>query len=243
MNIDLSSVNPVIRDELFVGVLLFAFAFFSFRKSDTSSLLAAILVGGIAWIGYNYILQKNTKLEEERNNSVAALNKDIKERESQAVSAYQDKYYVGKFPKKGLKYLVENSGLVDIATSLRPVRVFDKSRYADLLHLMNVYQKTYMYILMDRYDATVGLDTFIDLGDSILENMYSLVFVLPDRFKHIYGVDPDALVQDNVRRFTVMKRQMTDVLESYVQKELGIRVVPMSLPRASDVDASARQLP
>ena len=98
---------------------------------------------------------------------------------------------------------------------------------------------------MERYNAADTISTFTDLGDSILEIMYGIVLVLPEKFKHIYGVDPDKLVSDNIDKFKLLRRTMTRVLESYAKKELGLNVVPISLPNASDKKsfASVNKLP
>jgi len=165
---------------------------------------------------------------------VVALNKEVKAREGEQVSTFEDKVAVGTFPKKGVKYLVQNAVLMEIATSFGVVRSFDRARYADLILLLNTFQKTYIYILMERYDVADTISTFTDLGESILELMYSLVLVLPEKFKHIYGVDPDKLVNENIAKFKLLRRTMTRVLESYAKKEAGVNAIPISLPSASD---------
>ena len=141
-----------------------------------------------------------------------------------------------------------NGILVEIAKSIGVVRMFDRARYADLLLLLNQWQKTYVYILSDRYDPGTYISIYNDLGDSILENMYSmiLVFPKPNTMKHVYDVVPEKLINTNVNRFLVLKRKMTRVLESYCKKEKGIKVVPISLPQAADDvyhRANANRLP
>ncbi len=162
------------------------------------------------------------------------LNKELKVHEGKQSGVYVDNFQIDAFPKKGLKFLMKNASLVEIVKPLVIVKSFDASRYADLLLLMNQLQKTYIYILMDRLDVGTGLSVFTDIGDAILENMYSFVYVLPDKLKHTYDVEPMKVMNNSIEKFTVLRRHMTSVLESYAKKEHGMHIVPISLPRGDD---------
>lgn len=220
----LSLGEPLVRDYIFLFALGIAFTFYAIQKSETNTLLAMIVIAGVSWVAFTYLKQQSNKLKEVDTSTVGALNKNIKERESEQVASFENLYSVKPFPKKGCKYLVQNKLLLEIATSFNVIRTFDKARYADIITLLNQFQKTYMYILLDRYDAEHMISTFTDIGDSILELMYSLVFILPDKFKHIYEVDPDKLINSNIDKFIVLRRKMTAVLESYAKKELGLKL-------------------
>jgi hypothetical protein len=233
---------PSVRDNLFIGTLLLAYAFFSIGKYETNTLLAIIVISGASWLMYGYLAAQAANERSKRAQKVQMLNDEGAARLAFPATSYQDKFHVLPFPKKGFKYLAMNTILVEIATSLGVVRMFDKARYADLLLLMNQWHKMYVYILSDRYEPCAYLSTFNDLGDSILENMYSMIFVFtsPDALQHVYGVVPEDLLDKNIKRFTVLKRRMTQVLTSYSKKEKGVKTVPLSLPRAADTNASLR---
>lgn len=238
VNIQYLINTPTVRDNLFLGLFLWAFAYNSFRNSETNTLLATILFGGIAYVGYMYLAGTSDTLNSSKANVQAALDKEASWLQGQLSSSNADKMWLPAFPKnkKGFTFLASNPVLVEIATNMRLLRMFDRSRYADLCHLLNTYQKTYTYILGGRYNPESYLHTFQDMGDEILELIYGTVFVIPsqNQLKHVYGVDPEILAQNNADRFTVLRRKMTKVLESYAKKEKGLHVVPESLPIGSN---------
>lgn len=129
--------------------------------------------------------------------------------------AYTDKFSVGRFNR--LRFLPKNPALAAIAHDLRFVRVFDKARYADLLLYMEKFQKTYMYVLGDRYDLNSYTGTLIDLRDAIAETLYSLVFAIPATFKHTYGFLPYPVIQQNIETFQALSRKMLQVVENYAR--------------------------
>jgi hypothetical protein len=224
---------PAVRYNLFAGALLIAFAFYSIRQSDTNTLLSIIVIAGAVWLAYEYLRNQSKTIDAGQDNKIARLDSEAKWQEGHVAERHADMAALPPFPKKGFKYIKTNPILVDIATDLNVIRIFDRARYGDMCHLLNSFQKTYEYILSDRYDAGQYLPIFQDLGDAVIENMYSSVFVLPSKLKHVYGVNPDALVQKNIDRFMVLRRKMSSVLESYAKKELGLQVVPLSLPGAN----------
>ena len=224
---------PEVRDNVFIGAFLIAFAFYSMRGSETNTLISVIIIGGVLWVGYTYLQGQSARLEKTASNIEGALDDEAKWQQGRVLEAHSNAVTMSPFPKKGFKYLKMNPILVEIAKDVSIIRMFDRARYGDLCHLLNTYQKTYMYILSDRYDATQYLSVFQDLGDAVLENMYSYIFVLPPKLKHVYGVDPDALLQDNIKRFTVLRRKMSSILANYAKKERGVHVVPDALPSAN----------
>lgn len=222
--------NPDIRYNVFMGSLLTAFTFYSIQSYTTNTLLSIIIIFIISWIGYSYIKGKNSEDTTKKQQVLESFNKEIDRLDGAPIGSYLDRVEVGAFPKGTNKtskdrYIGENGALVDIAQSLSKggLRKRDRTRYAELLLLMNRYQRMYMHILMDLEDAELGISTFNDLGDLILENMYSIIFIYP--FK-------ESLIQENIIKFTDLRRTMALVLESYAKKELGVHVVPISVPRA-----------
>ena len=136
---------PEVRDTVFIGALLVAFAFYSIRQSDTNTLLTIIIMGGVSWVAYMYTQKQSETIEKTRANVDGRLDDEAKWQEGRISETHADAASIPPFPKKGFKYLKTNSILVDIATDLILIHMFDRSRYGDLCHLMNTYQKTYQY--------------------------------------------------------------------------------------------------
>lgn len=225
-----------VRDYVFVGSLIIAFTFYSVRQYDTNTLLSIIVIAIVAYVAVGFIDQRSKDQTGKREDTLKMFDKEMARLEGVTAAAYQDNVTVGPFPRgnertgktgKAGRYIRENQVLVEIATALHRAGLHrrDRVRYADLLLLMNRYQRMYMHILMDREDAAFGLTTFTDIGELILEHLYGLVFVYPLN---------NALVQANITKFTELRRTMTRVLESYAKKELRLPIVPITLPRASD---------
>ena len=205
-------------------------------RASNHTLLAMIVMAGIAALMAYYIndqVRANAKATTDREQ---LLNADGLPSGRRETSFSGSRVLPATFPKKGFKYLKENSVFVDMVMDLRVVKMFDKARYADLLLLLDQLQKTYMYVLAGRYHPVSHIPTFMDIRDSVLESLYGLVFVLPSSFKHVYGIDPEKLMQDTVSRFTVASRTMADVLKSFAEKTAKMPHVPdvVNLPTPND---------
>lgn len=130
------------------------------------------------------------------------------------------------FPKKGFKYITENSVFMEVIDDIRVLKLFDKAKYSDIVLLMDTLQKVYMYILAGRYDPTSYIGTFADTKKALLQQFYSLVFSLPSEFKHVYGIDPTELMQRNIAKIHTTLSTMTYVISSYTTKTAGLPHVP-----------------
>jgi hypothetical protein len=56
---------------------------------------------------------------------------------------------------------------------------------------------------------------FNDIVNDILEILYSFVFVIPDRFKHIYGFNPGEEIDKSIIDFRIKVEKMLIVLNNY----------------------------
>ena len=221
---------------LFSAMFFLAFTFYLIRSAETNTILSMIVIGGIAWVVYGYIRDSGKNSESTRKGILNALNAEGARRAGTFNETHRNNVALTPFSRKGkgFKYLAKNPILVEIAKDLEVMRIFNRGAYADLILLLDNFNKTYTYILSDRYDAEAYLPIFADVGDEILEQLYQLILVLPLKFKHVYGVNSGELIQNNIERFILLRRKMTRVLESYAKKELGLKVVPASLPKAAD---------
>ena len=221
---------------LFSSMIILAFTFHLIRSADTNTILSMIVIGGISWVVYGYIRENGRNSENSSKAVLDTLNAEGERRAGTFNETHRNNVTIAPFSRtgKGFKYLAKNTILVEIVKDLEVMRIFNRGAYADLMLLMDNFNKTYTYILSDRYGAELYLPIFADLGDEILEQLYQLILVLPLKFKHVYGVDSGELIRTNIDRFILLRRKMTQVLESYAKKELGVKVVPLTLPKASD---------
>jgi hypothetical protein len=114
-----------------------------------------------------------------------------------------------------IKFLKKNKEFLDIIHNLRFVKKFDKTRYNNLIIYMNKLMKIYIYILSDRYDIYIYIPIFNDIVNDILEILYSFVFVVPNRFKHIYGFNPSEEIDKSIVDFRTKLEKILIVLNNY----------------------------
>lgn len=142
--------------------------------------------------------------------------------------ANTERFSIGRFAR--LRFLPKNPALAAIAHDLRFVRAFDKARYADLLLYMDKFQKTYMYILGDRYYLQSYVGTLLDLRDAVAEALYGLVFAVPATFRHVYGLAPYPVLQRNAEAFQALSAKMLKIVENYARSR-GDAYFPTIGPR------------
>ena len=226
---------------LYTAMFFLAFTFYLIKSADTNTILSMIVIGGVSWVVYEYIKDVGKNSESTRKGVLDALNAEGARRAGTFNESHRNNVALTPFSRKGkgFKYLAKNPILVEIAKDLEVMRIFNRGAYADMILLMDNFNKIYTYILSDRYDAKSYLPIFADVGDEILEQLYQLILVLPMKFKHVYGVNSGELIKNNIERFILLRRKMSQVLESYAKKELGLHVVPLALPKAADDPFSA----
>jgi len=233
----------LIKGNMALTILFGATVAYLLHGKSTELLLQIIILGGLAWVSYGYLITKSTEIKSTVKDNFRHLDKVGKARNETNFEIFN----IGAFPKKGFKYLQKNAILIDISVDIALLEMFDRGKYGDLLVLMNQYQKTYIYILIERYYFQSYFQTFLDLGDKILEVMYEMYFALPSNtLKHTYGVVPFELIEKNIERFTVLRRKMIKILESFAKKQLGVEYIPESLPKPNDNafnEIKLRQLP
>ena len=102
-----------------------------------------------------------------------------------------------------------------ISSKGRFIKKFDETRYNNIIVNMNKLMKIYIYILSDRYEINSYLPIFNDIKDNILELLYSIIFVVPDKFKHIYGFNPYQEIEKSTKDFILKYNIMLKVLINY----------------------------
>lgn len=199
-----------IINNYYTATILLALIFFIISKYNTSVLLSIMII----IIIYYYIDSNIKKNLGERNSAeikiIDKIDKDIDDIKEMNTNNFYININSGN-----IKFLVKNKEFLDIIKNLRFIKKFDKTRYNNLIILMNKLMKIYIYILADRYDSYVYIPIFNDIKNDIFEILYSLVFVVPERFKHIYGFNPTEEIEKSLNNFRIKVVSMLTILDNY----------------------------
>jgi len=199
-----------IYQEVYIISLLLAFLFYSLSKKQINVLVSIIIILLLSYVCYMYL----SRISEDKDNDVQYVKNQI-DKDIEGRSEVSDRNFIlNKFPKQ-LKYLKQNQELMDIITNIRFVRKFSKSRYGDILLNLNSLMKIYIYILNRRYNTAEYIQSFSDIRDSIIELMYSLIIIVPDRLKHTYGLEVYQEIYTSIEKFTILSRNMMDILQKF----------------------------
>jgi hypothetical protein len=211
------------KNQIFGLLLLGSILFYQLTHYNNEKLLAIIIIIVFGYFAYIYI--NNLKKDEINNNN--NIKENINKESEKRNEIESEIFPIKKFPKnKKFKYLYNNTILVEIIDGISILRMFDRARYSDLIMYCDNLQKIYMYILADRYNPEIYIPIFIDLSDKISEILYSLIFVIPDKLKHVYGVDPDKRMNEIIERFTALRMKMLNILKNYAYIEKEVKYLP-----------------
>lgn len=214
-------------------VLVFvAVVFYQLKSRETPVLLAIVIVS--LW-GF-YVYQEWQKREQVRQETDKASFANL----THIPEDYRDKALplvpvdAQFLPKKNTRYLVYNPHLVAILKDLAFTKMFDKARYYHLVLLMDRFQKTYIYLLIQRYRIHEGVPIFYDLYESILEQIYSMAVNVPLELKHTYGLNTHERIQYQIGGFKGLFKTMTTILQNYAELELKEPYFPEWIPSAAN---------
>lgn len=194
----------------YAAILFLALIFFIISKYNSSVLIALIIVIIFYYHIDNNIKQSNATIKNKEDDIVDNIDKRIDTIKEINTNNFNININYGN-----IKFLKKNKEFLDIIHNLRFVKKFDKTRYNNLIIYMNKLMKIYIYILSDRYDIYIYIPIFNDIINDILEILYSFVFVVPDRFKHIYGFNPSEEIDKSIVDFRTKLEKMLIVLNNY----------------------------
>jgi len=206
----MNNIIKIITNNYYYSFLLISIIFYIISKYNTSVLISIIIV-----IGIFYYIDNNIK-----NNIIDKNNDEIIERRGlesvvKNVSYVDtDNYYIGN-NNKNVRYLIKNKDFVSILYNIRFIKKYDNSIYTKLIIYMNKLMKIYIYILSDRYNLNTHLPIFTDTKNDITEIFYSLIFVIPERFNHIYGFIPHDEINKSLKDFREKTKNMLSVIINY----------------------------
>jgi len=192
------------------AILLLALIFFIISKYNTSILIAMIII----IIFYYYIDNNIKKDNSEKKNIEDVVVENIDKGIDTIKELNTNNFYIN-INNGRIKFLKKNKEFLDIINNLKFVKKFDKTRYNNLIIYANKLMKIYVYILSDRYDIYVYMPIFNDIVNDILEILYSFIFIVPEKFKHIYGFEPGDEIDKSILDFRNKVEKMLIVLNNY----------------------------
>ena len=203
-------INKIISNYNYSFIFL-ALIFFIMAKQNAQILLSVIIVSFI-YISIDNNIKNNISEKNDKKNKIEeSLTNDIKNIEQINV----ENLYTFYNKNKNVRFLVDNKKFINIIYNIRFIKKFDKTRYNKIIINMNKMIKIYIYILSGRYEINTYLPIFYDIKDTILEIFYSLIFVIPQRFKHIYGFVPHEEIEKSLKDFIDKYNEMLSIIINY----------------------------
>lgn len=209
--------------EIYILIIILSLVFFIISNKNISTLLSIIIILLLTYSSYIYLNILSNNKDTTVLKQKYLLDDDIKDRNEIS----ENIFYIDKFATN-LKYLKKNQKLIDIASNIRFIRKFNKTRYGDILLNMNKLTKIYIYILSNRYDFKSSLPLFIDIRENILEIMNSLVLIIPATMKHSYGIKPHEEIIKSINEFSTYTSDMIDIMKKYATIHLNENYIPVS---------------
>lgn len=202
----------MLSNQYYYIAILFAMLFYILSKHESSVLLSIIIIIAVFYYYNTYRKENEVQFKADNSRKEDKIRDEVKD----VVELATDNFYIHK-NNKDIKYLVKNKEFMDILFNIRFIKRFDKTRFSNMIVNMDKLMKIYVYILADRYDANTYLPIFNDIKNNIYEIFYSLIFVVPNQFKHIYGFDPQTEIDKSLSDFRKKIKDMLTVITNYAK--------------------------
>jgi len=203
--------NEILNKYSYIIIIL-AIIYYILSKNKSAILLTIIIIIIAFFYINNYIKENDIKSKGDITMKEDKIRDEVKD----IVELDTANFYINKNNKKA-KFLVKNSEFMNILFNIRFIKRFDKTRYSNMIINMDKLMKIYMYMLADRYDINTYLPIFSDIRNNIIEIFYSLIFVIPNKFKHIYGFDPQSEIDKSLDEFRSKTKEMLVVITNYAK--------------------------
>lgn len=203
--------NEILNKYSYIIIIL-AIIYYILSKNKSAILLTIIII----IIAFFYINNYIKEIDIKSKGDITMKEDKIRDEVKDIVELATDNFYINKNNKKA-KFLVKNSEFMNILFNIRFIKRFDKTRYSNMIINMDKLMKIYMYMLADRYDINTYLPIFTDIRNNIIEIFYSLIFVIPNKFKHIYGFDPQSEIDKSLDEFRSKTKEMLVVITNYAK--------------------------
>ncbi len=207
--------------EIYLGIFIIALIFYLINNFTLNKLISIIIIILLSILLYYYLQSLSDKKDDIKLSINKKIDNDVKNRDY-----IQDEiYYIHKFPKD-LKYLKKNKKLVEILYNIRFIRKFNKSCFSNILLKADKLNKIYIFILNDRYNINDYIPIFMELRNDILEILYSLIMIIPEKLKFTYNLDPIKEIEITIDEFRDYSREMLDILEKYGKINKKLYYIP-----------------
>jgi len=202
----------MLSNQYYYIVILFAMLFYILSKRESPILLTIIILFAVFYYYNSYRKDNEAQFKADNSRKEDKIRDEVKD----VVELATDNFYIHKNNKE-IKYLLKNKEFMDILFNIRFIKRFDKTRFSNMIVNMDKLMKIYVYILADRYDVNTYLPIFNDIKNNIYEIFYSLIFVVPNQFKHIYGFDPQTEIDKSLSDFRKKIKDMLTVITNYAK--------------------------
>lgn len=202
----------MLSNQYYYIVILFAILFYILSKRESPILLTIIILFAVFYYYNSYRKDNEAQFKADNSRKEDKIRDEVKD----VVELATDNFYIHKNNKE-IKYLLKNKEFMDILFNIRFIKRFDKTRFSNMIVNMDKLMKIYVYILADRYDVNTYLPIFNDIKNNIYEIFYSLIFVVPNQFKHIYGFDPQTEIDKSLSDFRKKIKDMLTVITNYAK--------------------------
>ena len=209
--------NDILKKYSYILIIL-ALIYYILSKNNSSILLTIIIIIIAFYYINSYIKDNDEQFKADGIKKVEKIRNEMKD----IVELTTDNFYIKK-NNKNVKFLIKNKEFMDILFNIRFIKKFDKTRYSNMIINMDKIMKIYIYILADRYDTNTYLPIFTDIKNNVIEIFYSLIFVVPNQFKHIYGFDPQTEIDKSLTDFRNKIKDMLTVITNYAK--IGKQIV------------------
>jgi hypothetical protein len=209
--------NDILKKYSYILIIL-ALIYYILSKNNSSILLTIIIIIIAFYYINSYIKDNDEQFKADGIKKIEKIRNEMKD----IVELTTDNFYIKK-NNKNVKFLIKNKEFMDILFNIRFIKKFDKTRYSNMIINMDKIMKIYIYILADRYDTNTYLPIFTDIKNNVIEIFYSLIFVVPNQFKHIYGFDPQTEIDKSLTDFRNKIKDMLTVITNYAK--IGKQIV------------------
>lgn len=217
-----------------LGMLLFfAIVFYQLKQRDTAVLVAGVLITLWGYLAYQEWNRRVQQAAEEDTASVQKLTTvpDAYGGKSLPLAPIDAQF----LPKKNTRYIRYNPHLVALLKDLQFTKRFNEAGYYHLVLLLDRFQKTYVYLLIQRHRIQDGVPMFYDLYESALESIYSMAVHVPVKLRHTYGLTPHERIQAQIANFQGIFKTMVEILRNFAELELKVPYFPEWLPSSANL--------
>ena len=201
----------------YFAILVLSIIFYLIANKNPSILLAIII---IIILGYYYLFKINNyndNLINNYKNKIKLIETEFKNRKEVSTNDYIFK----KFPVE-IKYLDQDSYLIDLLLNIKFIKIFDQAKWSDIILLFEKLMKVYIYMLGDRYDIRIYFKTFLHIRTTIIKELYSIFIIIPQKLKYTYNLNPFEEIEKTIKEFIKYSRKMIIIIEKYAFNNKGI---------------------